>query len=461
MQKKAFKYGVCFGLALTLMGVFAWRGIRLQSKSPLASLDLGDGRVLQLEGVTYGTDHHVGDARSAMLGRFQPWLPRQLAALLAPKYPQTVINHLDRPALVVWVNAIDPTTRTNVDCQRIRVELVDEQGDLFESETGFWYGQSDFWRVGHVFYSFPRTERTLTMQVTSWKSHKTGRMEFPNPGLAQPALWKGDLLPQQQRVGDLSIVLCQLNLRTNGSPKTTFWETKAVYWEPVWELRRGEREVAGWDAPEWMAEDPTGNRSRHLGAHQPLLRFSATFYPSPTNTEAADVIATLPAVTLAQPQPIQWWNQSIHIGTNEIAVLGFFPPGNYVFSDGVFLTNPPVTMGAVGGGAPSGWTGQDVTLTPWKRKSYHGHYSTTNSIIYLRAPALDGKDRLAIRLRDARGVYWLTKPEPQGSSDRIYPYLVELPPEIKSVVPEVVLLKPVEAEFTVKVNYDQSLQEHR
>jgi hypothetical protein len=38
---------------------------------------------------------------------------------------------------------------------------------------------------------------------------------------------------------------------------------------------------------------------------------------------------------------------------------------------------------------------------------------------------------------------------------------VELPPEIKSVVPEVVLLKPVEAEFTVKVNYDQSLQEHR
>ena len=74
---------------------------------------------------------------------------------------------------------------------------------------------------------------------------------------------------------------------------------------------------------------------------------------------------------------------------------------------------------------------------------------------------MDGKDRLAIRLRDARGVYWLTKPEPQGSSDRIYPYLVELPPEIKSVVPEVVLLKPVEAEFTVKVNYDQSLQEHR
>ncbi len=98
-------------------------------------------------------------------------------------------------------------------------------------------------------------------------------MEFPNLVLAQPAAWKGDVLPQEQRVGGVSVVLSRLNLLYNGSANTARWQTQSVYWEPVWELRQGERKVAGWEAPEWIAEDATGNRSQHLGVHQPVLAF--------------------------------------------------------------------------------------------------------------------------------------------------------------------------------------------
>jgi hypothetical protein len=451
MQKHRSKYCLGFCLALVVIGVLMWCGIRSQAKISLSTVDLGDGRILQIEGVSYGSSHRVGNARSELIGRFQPWLPRKLMGLLEPKYPQSTIDHLDRPALVVWVNAINPTTRLNVDCQGIRVELMSEQGDLFPSETSSWFGGSHFWRVGHVFYAFPRSERSLTMLVTTWKNNQTRRVEFSNPYVAQPAVWLGDALPKQKEFGAFSIVLAQLKLTTDGSAQIKYWETKSVYWEPVWELRRGEKKVDGWDAPTWIAEDPMGNKSQQLGVHQPILRFSAAFYPSPTNTEAAQLIATLPEVVLTNPQPILRWSQKIHFGTNEISVLGFFPAGNYVFSDGILLTNPAVTMGAVRGGAPSGWTGQSMMVSPIKKKYYHGHYSTANSIIYLRAPALGAKARLAVRLRDERGACWTTELEPQGTPDGIHAYLVNLPPETRRVVPELVVLKPVEAEFTVKV----------
>ena len=452
MQNKRLKYLLGFGFVVIFFGAFVLWGMRSQPKKPLATADLGDGRILQVEGVTYGTSHRIGDTRSALLDHFRPWLPKRLAAWLAPKYPQSAIEHLDRPALVVWVNALDSTTGTNIDCQGIRVELVDEHGDLFGADTANWFGGQNFWREGHEFYAFPRTERKLTMRVVNWRNHRTNRMEFPNPFVVQPAVWQGEALPQTNRVGDLNIVLTRLELRTNGSDKTADWDTRAVYWEPVLELRRGERKEGGWEAPEWIAEDPTGNKSQYLGTHQPTLRFSATFHPSPTNLEAAQLIATLPNVILTNPQPTLLWNQKIQSGTNEILAIGLFPTGVRVFSDGILLTNPPVSMGAVRGGAPSGWTGSRRPITPLKWKFYNGHYSTRNSVIYLHAPGfVDAKERLAVRLRDERGVYWLTKLDTQGTPDGIHAFIVDVPPETTNVVPEIVLLKPAEAEFTVKV----------
>jgi hypothetical protein len=64
------------------------------------------------------------------------------------------------------------------------------------------------------------------------------------------------------------------------------------------------------------------------------------------------------------------------------------------------------------------------------------------------APALnDGGERLAVRLRDDRGRYWLTKPE--SIVDGIHPFLVELPAEVTNALPEVILVTPTKANFWV------------
>jgi len=349
--------------------------------------------------------------------------------------------------------------------------LVNEHGEHFASDTSSWFGGQRFWRVGHVFKVYPRDESKLILRVTNWKNNQISHVELPNPHVVRPAAWTGLDLPQQKPADDLNIVLAGLRPRTNNaSPK--IYETRMVYWEPVWELRRGTEKVDGWTKPEWLAEDPLGNRGQYLGTNQPVLRFSATFYPAATNAGAAQLLATLPQTTVTNLQTTVWWNQTARHGSNDIVVLGLFPPGNRVFEDGVLLTNPPVSMGATRGGAPSGWTGTSRAVNPLKVVHYSGHYSTTNSVIYVSAPKLghatplamhlgdkqsesgrvlkEVEPRLAMRLRDEQGRYWVAKPESEGAVNGIYPFLIDLPPDVNRVTPELVLLKPVEAEFTVK-----------
>ena len=220
------------------------------------------------------------------------------------------------------------------------------------------------------------------------------------------------------------------------------------YFEPTFELRQNGQPATGWREPEWTAEDPTGNRGQHLGLHQPVLRFSVSIYPTETNAEMAALVGTLPRVNLDTLTNQVFWTSKFPVGTNEIVALGVCPPGAYTFSDGNFDPGGP-KMGAVRGGAPSGWTGQSQRVTPMKIKFWHGHY-TPSPTLYIRAAQLKEADRLGLRLRDDAGRIWIAKPETQGNPDGVHAFLLELPPDVTQIVPELVLLRPVEANFLVE-----------
>ena len=437
-------------ISLTLValvgGIYGLRHLFCGPPGPVASAKLPDGRILQIEGVTFGTRHHIG--KRSLVEPIQPWLPSQVAQLFAPRHPRSDIT-LNEPGLVVWVNAIDPATGKSVDCQSIRMEFIDEHGDLFGQETTHWFGGAAFWRAGHVFHAFPRTQATLTLQVASAKNRgSTVRMEFPNPCVTVPAKWAALPLPQHLRAGDLEVELTKLLLRTNGGPNH-YWETTCQYWKPVWTLRRDGKEVAGWDEPKWTAADPTGNRGQFLGTRQPVLRFSAEFYPSATNQTDSIVLGRLAPVTVAPLQSNAWADVTLTNASVPLTVLGLFPAGTYVFTEGRFETNAAIRMGPTIGGSPSGWVGQGRRISPTQIKQWHGHY-TPVPVVYIRVPSSRAKDRLGVRLRDGQGRYWLAKPEPGGPVDGIWPFLVDLPPDVGIVSAEVVLLKPIQVEFTVQ-----------
>jgi hypothetical protein len=419
--------------------------MRSKPSGPLAQMELADGRVLQIEGVTYGTDHRMGH-HSIIFERFGPWLPQHLRDRLQPRTPENTIE-LERPGLVVWVNAIDPDSGTNVDCQGIRTEFVDKYGDLFGTETSHWFGGQSFYRVGHVFYSYPRAEGELTFRVTPWKKDKNRPVtaQIPNPHVERGVAWSGKPPPQTNFTGPLEIILAGLNARTN---EAKYWQTPSTYFEPVWELRQNGMPAHGWSEPEWFAEDSTGNRGQYLGQHQSVLRFSVMVHPLATNTAAIASVVALPRVDLGILTNQTVWNSKLLIGTNEIAALGVCPAGTYTFAGGNFdPTGPP--MGAVRGGAGSGWVSQTSRVTPMKLQVKRSHY-TPNPTIYIRAAKLGDMDRLAVRLRDDFGRWWVAKPESQGNPEGVHAFLIELPTEVTWAVPELVLLKPVQAEFLVK-----------
>ncbi len=446
MRKGLEKY--LFGAAAVLLGALlvglAVLGLS-KPRGALATVPLADGRILQIEGVTFGVEHRMG-APTFVIERLGPWLPRGMDDLFWPKRPESKI-HLERPGLVVWVNALDPIGGTNVDCQGIRVEFEDQHGDFFGEDTRYWTGGARFWRVGHVFYSFPRDEERLTLRITPWRKNQTSTVTVPNPQLTPPAQWSGAPLPQTKTAGPLEVTLKGLTVRTNADAGK-YWSTPFRFFEPAWECRQQGQPAAGWAEPEWMAEDATGNRGQHLGVHRPVLRFFATVYPEATNTEAAWLIAALPRTDLTTLTSNLWWNQSLPAGTNQIVALGFCPPGTHVFCEGQFDPNGP-PMGPVGGGARSGWVGQSAWINPLRHKEWSGHY-TPSPTLYLRADRLGQRDRLAVRLRDEAGRLWLAKSEPQGGPNGLQAFLVELPAAVTNVVPEVVLLRPVAAEFLVE-----------
>jgi len=417
--------------------------------APLVSTTLADGRILQIEAISYGTNHLIG-RKSPMLDSLGPWFPKKVRDFLSPKYPHSEIN-LREPALVVWVNALDAKTRKHVDCQGIRLEMVDDRGDLFGEETRSWFGHQNFWRVGHVFSAFPRNQSTLTIQITPWKKGQQSPsiVRLRNPYVRKPEVWAAGSAPQSTNVEDVEVVLAELIASTHGGTNR-YWETPARYWKPRWELLRDGSPTLGWVEPEWSAEDSFGNRGKYLGIHTPILRYTVTVQPSETNADRAVVVGALPTVAVNGVQSNVWWQQTFQFGTNDVIALGCLPPGTHVFLDGVYQSNPPVSMGPVGGGAPSGWVGQAKQINPLQKKVWRGHYTPVPTI-YVRAESLPDKQRWAVRLRDEQGRIWAAEPEPQGHPDSVRPFLVKVPAEVQTVTPEIIVLKPLRATFTVKV----------
>jgi len=196
----------------------------------LTSVRIPDGKILQIEGVTYGKAHQIG-AQSILNERFGRWMPQKVRQLLEPERPRSRMD-LEQPALVVWLNAIDPATGKPVDCQGVRLEFIDKHGDLFGAADSSWSawssGGATFSRIGHVFHAFPRDESKLTLRLTPWRTQEFSAVEISNPHLTRPKEWSGSALPQQRKVGHWEIVLTGLTMRTNGG-RDKSWETPARY----------------------------------------------------------------------------------------------------------------------------------------------------------------------------------------------------------------------------------------
>jgi hypothetical protein len=417
-------------------------------KGPLAEVAVDDGRIIVVEAITYGTNHVVGNA-SLLVERLGPWMPKRLRDFLSPKVPRTSIT-TGPDTLVVWLNALDANSRTNVDCQGLLVEFEDEAGDLWGKEMSNWHAFPDnnrFIRIGHSFAVYPRSAEELTLRIAPLRSTNTVTVRLRNPSVTQPAKWTGQPTPQRRLTNGLEIVLEELSARTNGAPDEP-WVTRSRYWEPSWKLLSDGAEIHGWRPPEWIAADPLGNQGQFLGLHQPVLRYSVTFHPEVTNELATEIVASLPTVSLATGATNTLWFHTNSLQGIEVAVIGLMTTSMNFFTEGVYEPAPP-PLGITQGDAPTGWVSSGRRLSPLKHVLYHGHYAD-RPVIYLQCRDATLARNLGVRLRDDQGRLWPTTRETRSNPDGILPFMLDVPPEVTNVTPEIVLLNPVAAEFVVQ-----------
>jgi hypothetical protein len=330
------------------------------------------------------------------------------------------------------------------------VEFEDEAGDLWGQKTSNWHAfdHNRFIRIGHSFAAYPRSAKELTLRITPWRSTNTVTVRLRNPRVTRPETWTGQPAPLNRLTNGLEIVLEKLNARTNGAPDEP-WVTHSRSWEPSWKLLSDGAEIHGWQPPEWIAADPLGNQGQFLGLHQPVLRYAVKFHPEVTNELATEIVASLPTVSLAAGATNTLWFRTNSLQGIEVAIIGLMITPMNFFTEGVYEPVAPVPIGPTQGGAPTGWVSSGRRLSPVKHVMYRGHYAD-RPVIYLqcRDAALAGN--LGVRLRDDQDRLWPTTRESQGNPDGILPFMLDVPPEVTSVTPEIVWLNRVEAEFTVR-----------
>jgi hypothetical protein len=426
--------GLLLIVAVTYVALFS------KPTGPLARVPLADGRILEIEGLSYGREHRMGQS-TFLADHFGYWLPWKMERRIRPLRPEAKLT-FDEPRLVVWVDALDPTSGKFVDCQGLDIEFVDEKGDSFPSRNREWFGGDKFWREGHSFAAFPRDMRKLHVQIRPWTTNVISHVDLPNAFFRPAERWEGNPLPQRTNCDGLEITLTALHMRTN--------KTSSRYWEPAWELHGSSGLAIGWNTPEWTAKDALGNEGQFLGVHQPVLRFEAVVYPAATNRESAVPIPILPAIVVTNLMTnIVWWNKKCRAEFVDIEAIGFFPIGTCTFCEGKCLTNSTAGLGVgpIRGGA-SRWVRRSKRENPFRVDEWAIHYAS-DPVIYVRAPVLKSPNRLAVRLQDDKGREWIAKPEPQGAFQGIYPFLVKLPKDVETAQAEIVLLKPVRASFIV------------
>lgn len=443
---------VLLGVLVLGLGVAAVARFQtsLATKTAADTIPLWNGQQLRIEAVTFGTNGVLGPRNHAgdIFGR---WLPHSVVDWLSPTVGQTRWS-TEVPQLTVWLNGFDPATGRFVDCQRFRVELVDESGDIFPSEEKSWHGFPKFSRVGHGFSAFPRRSERLQLRITPYSTNTPYTVIIPNPGrVQQTPAWPSTPPPQSVNDDGIEIHLADLVRKTNGAPDR-FWESPSVHWWPQILLRADQKPTTGWLDPEWWAEDPTGNRGRTLGLHEPIQRFHIQAFPSVTNAILDRLAVTLPTVSLNALGNGMFWDRTATTGPVVFDAVGLLPPGMHLFTGGKYTTNPPPggPPTAVGGGAPSGWVGVSAQSSPKRVQIWDGHYTPVPTL-YLRAPTIPGDDRMGVRIRDERGRLWTAEPEEQGRRQNVRPFLLKLPPDVRVITPEVVFIRPRTATFTVRV----------
>lgn len=227
-----------------------------------------DGKVLRIEGVTWGRNHRLNYEYSPS-GAWAVWDRRHMP--LAHGYGQD--------QLMVWMTCHDARSRRSLDFEWWSGSVVvDSLGqELHDSNPYQWQtgprGNSsgggshplradrssyDDWVVASSFPAFRTDRGSFKLQVKNVSGEVVATFELTHPSPPAAQTWEAETLPTTKTEGDVSVTLNRLpanfHWQTNNGVKQKYW-----YYSPDTTVSENGQSTNEWEVTLMDVSDPLGN----------------------------------------------------------------------------------------------------------------------------------------------------------------------------------------------------------
>jgi hypothetical protein len=220
------------------------------------SLRLKDGTLVELEAITYGTNHIVW--HGTLFQKMLRWVPKDTLS-------KRFFNGLAQGKLDTPTNSIVAWLHISGSSKRLRAGITDTNGfGAFQSGLDS-PGKSSLHPI--VLKEWPREAPEIAItffEELGRAARPVGRLAFKNPQRQSNAPFTAEAIPAKQKNGDLDLTLVSLEVL----PKTEAFETWAGYrWacRARFQVAEGGIPNRDWEIHSIWLVDSGGNRRRATG----------------------------------------------------------------------------------------------------------------------------------------------------------------------------------------------------
>ena len=363
-------------ILLVLVALGIWMG---SSPSMRHQITLKDGRIVELLGVTSGSEHTLQKrGPGAFLHRL---IPAPLKKAFGPDLNSTFgFGHADGIAL--WLMCYDPAQDAYATSWINKVIVFDEHGCGFASvgqgHTGDGYHHVTLMHLP----AYPRRQPTFKarlIQSTSGQDIVLGEITLRNPGPTEFPQWTPEPIPVTKSNGPVAVRL--VKVEAGKLPSTEFIGVEGR-----------ERE---WTLSENRYHDATGNSGLALCTNEKAWKYEATLFRTEYASFTTNELWTLANTVLPAPGSVQPIHLTNSVSGAEISVLYLVGPGTYTFSNSVCIASARVTTGQLN--TTSG--GRATTTT----------FGAANPTLILAHRHFGSDDQLLVRIRQGDQVVAFAK----------------------------------------------------
>jgi hypothetical protein len=390
-----------------------------------------DGTRVQIERVTFGTNHIFGD-RPQFLRGVRRFVPSPLQKWFGPPFSASFTT--TEETLILWYNRYNPANDTYPAPMLDTFRVIDEHGCVFHINQYGGGASGPGYSVSSAYVPvFPRRQKAFRVRAQSLPVTNIEWM-VANPYVTNPAAWKPQPLPITRQHEGIEFTLERL--------KGHFY-SGGNWFETKFKILEDRVDRVDWYKPRVTYVDATGNRSDYrLCPYEPAWKLEVDFYKSHKAPFPESALWRVPNLAVPPSGEALPLDQQTNIAGLAIKLIALCGSGDFRFSDGVCVASNAWS---------TAWQGESSSYSSGGISKSEIAFRQKQPTLLLEIDGLKRWEDLLIRFRhDLAGNFTA---DFSGSAGHTYRYAIRIPENVPPATPmniEFIPQKPVHLEYTVE-----------